>query len=166
RLKLNANKTTSEKWLYHPFTTFILWPLSYPVMLYQTGGANFALSLIMSALVAILLLEAINYIEHYGLARKRLASGRYEAVNMVHSWNSNHEIGRVVLYELTRHSDHHYKANKKFQNLSHFDESPQLPFGYPGSMLLAFIPPLWFSVMDPLLVKWKEKNRYAFDIDH
>src|SRR5690606_29761638 len=111
RLKLNANKTTSEKWLYHPFTTFILWPLSYPVLLYQTGGANFALSLIMSALVAILLLETINYIEHYGLARKRLASGRYEAVNMVHSWNSNHEIGRVVLYELTRHSDHHYKAN-------------------------------------------------------
>lgn len=100
------------------------------------------------AVVGFLLLETINYIEHYGLTRKKLASGRYERVDMRHSWNSNHEIGRIVLYELTRHSDHHFKANRKYQVLRHHDKSPQLPLGYPGSMLMSFLPPLWFGVMN------------------
>ena len=110
------------------------------------NGVGFA-GLIAS--IAILLLETVNYIEHYGLHRKRLESGRYERVTPLHSWNSNHELGRIFLYELTRHSDHHYKATRKYQVLRHFDESPQLPAGYPGSMLMALVPPLWFRVMNP-----------------
>lgn len=100
------------------------------------------------AISGFLLLETVNYIEHYGLRRKKLASGRYENVTMQHSWNSNHELGRILLYELTRHSDHHFKATRKYQVLRHFDESPQLPFGYPGCMLLSLFPPAWFSVMN------------------
>ena len=103
------------------------------------------------AVVAFLLLETINYIEHYGQQRRKLANGRYERVEVFHSWNSNHELGRVILYELTRHSDHHYKANKKYQVLNHYDQSPQLPLGYPTSMLLSFVPPLWFKKMNPLV---------------
>jgi alkane 1-monooxygenase len=67
----------------------------------------------------------------------------------MHSWNSNHPIGRAMLFELTRHSDHHYKASRKYQLLQHHDEGPQLPAGYPGMMLLALVPPLWFKVMNP-----------------
>ena len=103
---------------------------------------------IIIAITGFLLLETVNYIEHYGLRRKKLPSGRYENVTMQHSWNSNHEMGRIFLYELTRHSDHHFKATRKFQVLRHFDESPQLPYGYPGSMLISFLPPLWFKVMN------------------
>ncbi len=99
------------------------------------------------AAVGFLLLETVNYIEHYGLRRQRLGSGAYEIVRPVHSWNSDHELGRIFLYELTRHSDHHYKANRKYQVLRHFDESPQLPYGYPASILLALVPPLWFHSM-------------------
>lgn len=101
------------------------------------------------AVVGFLLLESVNYIEHYGLLRKRLPSGRYEPVQPWHSWNSDHELGRIFLYELTRHSDHHYKATRKYQVLRHFDESPQLKLGYPGSILLALLPPLWFRFMNP-----------------
>ena len=101
--------------------------------------------------VGFLLLETINYIEHYGLRRRLLPNGRPEPVSPVHSWNSDHELGRIFLYELTRHSDHHYKATRKYQILRHMDESPQLPFGYPASMLLALLPPLWFGVMHPRL---------------
>jgi alkane 1-monooxygenase len=111
---------------------------------------------ILIAVLGFLLLETINYIEHYGLRRQRLASGRYEAVNETHSWNSNHELGRIVLYELTRHSDHHYKSNKKYQLLNHHDESPQLPLGYPTSMLLAMVPPLWFKVMNPKVEAYRK----------
>ncbi len=108
-------------------------------------GIGFAVTV---AALGIIQLETVNYIEHYGLSRQRLDSGRYEKVSPHHSWNSNHEAGRIFLYELTRHSDHHFKANRKYQVLRHFDESPQLPHGYPASMLMALVPPLWFRVMN------------------
>ena len=108
---------------------------------------------VLIAFVGVLLLEMINYIEHYGLRRTMLASGRPEQVLPKHSWNSDHEVGRVVLFELTRHSDHHYKASRKYQVLRHMDESPQLPTGYPASMLMAMLPPLWFWVMNKRLAK-------------
>lgn len=95
-----------------------------------------------------LMLESVNYIEHYGLRRRLLPGGQYEKVSLKHSWNSDHELGRIFLYELTRHSDHHYKANRKYQVLRRFDESPQLPLGYPGSILLSLVPPLWFGIMN------------------
>jgi alkane 1-monooxygenase len=109
------------------------------------AGVGFA---VLVALQGVLLLETVNYIEHYGLHRQKLPSGFYEKVTPRHSWNSNHELGRIFLYELTRHSDHHYKATRKYQVLRHFDESPQLPLGYPASMLMALMPPLWFKVMN------------------
>ena len=104
--------------------------------------------LLFAGITGLLLLETINYIEHYGLKRKQLASGRFERVSEKHSWNSNHVVGRIVLYELTRHSDHHFKSQKKYQVLEYHDVSPQLPYGYPTSMVLSFIPPLWFSIMN------------------
>lgn len=106
------------------------------------------------AIFGFLLLETVNYVEHYGLRRQKLASGHYEKVSPHHSWNSNHELGRIFLYELTRHSDHHFKANRKYQILRHMDSSPQLPHGYPVSMILSMVPPLWFALMN------KEVKRY------
>jgi alkane 1-monooxygenase len=101
--------------------------------------------------VAFLFLESINYIEHYGLRRTKMESGRYERVQPHHSWNSNFNVGRIALYELTRHSDHHFKSTKKFQTLNSHKASPNLPLGYPASILLSFIPPLWFRIMNPLV---------------
>lgn len=111
-------------------------------------GWQIMLLTIAVAIIGFLQLETVNYIEHYGLERKKLPSGRYERVQPHHSWNSNHDLGRIFLYELTRHSDHHHKANRKYQILRHIEEAPQLPTGYPGAMLMALIPPLWFKVMN------------------
>jgi alkane 1-monooxygenase len=102
-------------------------------------------------ILSFLFLETINYIEHYGLRRSKLPSGRYERVQPHHSWNSNFNIGRIVLYELTRHSDHHFKASKKYQVLDSHEKSPTLPMGYPASILLSLLPPLWFYVINPLV---------------
>ena len=109
-----------------------------------------------AALIGILLLETVNYIEHYGL-RRRKNGDSYERPLPIHSWNSDHPLGRLVLLELTRHSDHHYLASRKYQVLRHFDESPQLPAGYPAMMALAFFPPLWFRVMDREIERLKER---------
>ena len=104
---------------------------------------------IFAGVISFLFLECINYIEHYGLLRSKTPSGRYERVQTHHSWNSNYSIGRIVLYELTRHSDHHFKSAKKYQLLETHKESPHLPVGYPASILLSLVPPLWFFVMNP-----------------
>lgn len=103
----------------------------------------------IAALGGILLLETVNYIEHYGLRRKKVTAHRYENTQPIHSWNSNHIIGRLMLFELSRHSDHHAYPHRKYQILESHTNSPQLPTGYPGMMLLATIPPLWFRVMNP-----------------
>jgi alkane 1-monooxygenase len=132
--------------------------LSYLFILWAVGSEFLLFSGIMVAIIGFLMLETVNYIEHYGLKRRKTETGRYERVQPWHSWNSNHDIGRIVLYELTRHSDHHYKASRKYQVLRHFDESPQLPYGYPMSMLLALIPPLWFAVMNPKVKELTLKN--------
>ena len=110
-----------------------------------------------AAAIGILLLETVNYIEHYGLRRKKTEKG-YERTQPVHSWNSNHPLGRLVLLELSRHSDHHYLASRKYQILRHFEESPQMPTGYPGMMILAFFPPLWFWVMHRQLKKYQHEQ--------
>lgn len=106
---------------------------------------------LLVGIISFLFLECINYIEHYGLRRLKTPSGRYERVQTHHSWNSNHNIGRIVLYELTRHSDHHFKSAKKYQILNSYQDSPHLPLGYPASILLSLLPPLWFWVMNPLV---------------
>lgn len=100
-----------------------------------------------AALIGILLLETVNYIEHYGLQRKTTGDGKYERAMPEHSWNSDHVIGRLMLFELSRHSDHHYLASRKYQVLRHHDNAPQMPTGYPGMMILSLLPPAWFYVM-------------------
>ncbi|MDA0950794.1 MAG: alkane 1-monooxygenase [Bacteroidetes bacterium] len=130
---------------------FALLQLGYLGASFLFYGAEGLLYALAFAAVSVLLLETINYIEHYGLVRE-LRGERYERVTPAHSWNSNHVIGRMVLYELTRHSDHHHRASKKYQVLESIEESPQLPFGYTTSMVIALFPPLWFSLMNKRLL--------------
>ena len=106
-----------------------------------------------AAIIGILLLETVNYIEHYGLQRKLSIDGKYERATPSHSWNSDHIIGRLMLFELSRHSDHHYLASRKYQVLRHHDDSPQMPTGYPGMMILSLFPPLWFYIMNRRIKK-------------
>ena len=106
------------------------------------------IAFVLAAVIGILLLGTVDYIEHYGLLRKRNESGRYERVQHKHSWNSDHQLGRLMLFNLSRHSDNHYKSSKKYQLLDSLPESPQMPTGYPGMMILATIPPLFFWIMN------------------
>ena len=127
---------------------FLVLQSAYLISVFLFFGKTALLFTILAAITGFLLLETVNYIEHYGLLRMKKTSGRYERVKEIHSWNSNHVIGRIMLYELTRHSDHHFKSSKKYQVLECHDESPQLPYGYPTSMVLAMFPPLWFAIMN------------------
>ncbi len=102
-----------------------------------------------ASIIGFSLLELVNYVEHYGLSRGKKDDGRTEKVAAYHSWNSNNVLSRWFLFELTRHSDHHLYASKKYQLLESVEGGPVLPTGYPGMIILALIPPLWKKVMDP-----------------
>lgn len=113
------------------------------------GWKGLAFFLIQS-IFAVVLLEVVNYIEHYGLTRAAVGEGRYEKVNPTHSWNADEYVTNCFLFELQRHSDHHAFPNRPYQILRSHPESPKLPTGYGGMILLAFFPPIWHRVMDPL----------------
>lgn len=120
-----------------------------------TGLGLFA----FQALVAVLHLELTNYIEHYGLTRRHLGDGRYEHVQPHHSWNASHTASNWLLINLQRHSDHHYKPDRRFPLLQTYapDEAPQLPLGYPAMVVAAAIPPLWRRLMNPRVRAWRKR---------
>jgi alkane 1-monooxygenase len=103
-------------------------------------------------IVGFSLLEVVNYLEHYGLARQKEASGRYEKVRPPHSWNSTALVSNISLYHLQRHSDHHTYPARRYQSLRLFEDAPQLPFGYATMIPLAWMPPVWRRVMDRRVV--------------
>jgi alkane 1-monooxygenase len=109
--------------------------------------------LILQGAIGWWLLESVNYLEHYGMLRKRLDSGRYERVNPSHSWNSNNIITNIFLYHLQRHSDHHANPTRRYQALREFPEAPVLPTGYAGSIILANLTPVWRRIMDRKVIE-------------
>lgn len=111
------------------------------------GGAKAAFVFGLQAAWAVMLLEIINYIEHYGLQRQRIGV-RYEPVREAHSWNANYAVSNWLLFNLQLHPDHHTNMQRPFDQLRSVASAPQLPAGYPAMILLALVPPAWFAVMD------------------
>jgi alkane 1-monooxygenase len=117
-------------------------------------GISILMFLIPHHFVAWLALTQANYIEHYGLMRKKLSNGKYERCQPKHSWNTNHTYSNLLSFHLQRHSDHHAYPMRAYQVLRDYDDVPSLPTGYGGCFALAFIPPLWFAIMDKRVMKW------------
>jgi alkane 1-monooxygenase len=125
--------------------------------LYTTLVAIFGRKVIpfvaIQAVYGFSLLEVINYVEHYGLLRQKKENGQYERTRPEHSWNSNNVVTNLFLYQLQRHSDHHANPTRSFQALRHFENTPQLPSGYASMLLPAYIPSIWFKMMDKRVAK-------------
>ncbi len=110
-------------------------------------------------------LTQANYVEHYGLLRQKLASGRYEPPQPRHSWNTNHIYSNLISFHLQRHSDHHAHPLRPYQVLRDSADLPRLPSGYPGCFGLAMIPSLWFKTMDPKLLAWADGDITRINVD-
>jgi alkane 1-monooxygenase len=150
RSRWSLNNDVLNAWLMSVvlFTLLIVW-----------FGVVVLPGLIGQAIIGFCLLEAINYLEHYGLLRQKRPNGRNEPVGPSHSWNCNTVITNLFLFHLQRHSDHHVHPLRRYQALRHSEEAPQLPAGYATMLLLAMIPPLWRRVMDQRVI-----NHYNGDI--
>jgi alkane 1-monooxygenase len=151
-----VEKKGKRRWsLQNEMLLFQLIQLTFVLVVLYFFGIKIAILFVVAALIGGLLLESVNYIEHYGLSRTQTSEQQFERVQPHHSWNSNHIIGRLMLFELSRHSDHHYLASRKYQILRSFDNAPQMPTGYPGMILLSLFPPLWFKIMHQQMKKYK-----------
>lgn len=155
--EIQSKELKRKKLSFFSLKNEMLWMLvaqiSFVAVLYWMVGAHVTLYFLVAAAMGILLLETVNYIEHYGLYRVKVNEFRYEDVEAQHSWNADHVWGRLVLFELTRHSDHHWEPSKHYQMLDSMEGASQLPAGYPAMMLLSLCPPLWFRVMNRRLPK-------------
>lgn len=143
----------------NPFWRYGALQLVMLVLALIVGGWEGLLLFVVQAGVAVWQLELVNYVEHYGLTRRHLGNGKYEHVLPRHSWNSAHRASNWLLINLQRHSDHHYKPDRRYPLLQTYgeDEAPQLPQGYPVMTFVAMIPPLWRRMMNPRVRAWRRK---------
>jgi alkane 1-monooxygenase len=150
--RLEAQRLAQHRigWVRSPLLWATLAQAAWLVAVGALWGASALVFWLVQSVHAVVLLETINYIEHYGLRRATLASGRPEPFGMQHAWNADHLIGNCLLANLQRHADHHLHPSKPYATLEPLP-GPQLPTGYAGSIMLASIPPLWFRVMHPRL---------------
>ncbi|NNE53679.1 MAG: alkane 1-monooxygenase [Sulfitobacter sp.] len=150
------------KWTHGSNPFFRYWTLQgiCLVLALILGGPSGVMLFLIQAGVAIWQLELVNYIEHYGLTRKHLGDGKYEHVQPRHSWNASHRASNWLLINLQRHSDHHYKPDRRFPVLQTYgaEEAPQLPYGYPVMTMAAMMPPLWRRVMNPRVRAWRRQH--------
>ncbi len=140
-------------WLYLGLQGFMVF-----LALLLGGWSGLGLFLVQAG-TAIWQLELVNYVEHYGLTRKHLGNGKYEHIRPRHSWNASQKASNWLLINLQRHSDHHYKPDRRFPLLQHHSEdaAPQLPYGYPVMTLAAMVPPVWRRVMNPRVRAWRQQ---------
>lgn len=143
----------------NPFWRYGALQLLALVLAFALGGVEGVALFVWQAFVAVWQLELVNYIEHYGLTRRHLGDGKYEHVQPHHSWNADHMVSNWLLINLQRHSDHHYKPDRRFPLLQTYDTgaAPQLPLGYPAMTALAMIPPLWRRRMNPRVRAWRRQ---------
>lgn len=143
----------------NPFWRYAVLQAAFAGLALAIGGWAGLGLVAFQALVAVWQLELTNYIEHYGLTREHLGEGRYGHVRPCHSWNADHRVSNWLLINLQRHSDHHYKPDRRFPLLQTYgpEDAPQLPFGYPAMTCMAMIPPVWRRVMNPRVKAWRRR---------
>jgi len=135
------------------------WTDRFVILAALIGGWWGIFLFLTQAFWAVFQLELVNYVEHYGLTRKHLGDGKYEHVLPRHSWNAAQKASNWLLINLQRHSDHHYKPDRRFPLLQTYDDNdaPQLPYGYPLMTMIALSPRMWRNIMNPRVQAWREK---------
>tara|TARA_B100000513_G_scaffold194926_1_gene124567 strand:+ start:1025 stop:2059 length:1035 start_codon:yes stop_codon:yes gene_type:complete len=147
------HKQGRKSWL-NPMIIHTIIPWTFQAIILYFFGWPTAILYLLASIFGISILESQNYFSHYGLERKQKEDGSYERVKAIHSWNSDHLIGRILLFELSRHSDHHFMGAKPYQILESKDDSPVLPFGYPAMLILGYFPFIFKPIMARQLDKY------------
>lgn len=153
--------------VFNRIITFNVAQLAWLGAVYLIFGAKACGFHALYSLIVTLMFEAVNYLEHYGLLRKKLdptnPESSYESVKIIHSWNAPQVVTSYLLFKLQRHSDHHANAYKPYQILDSFVESPMLPYGYSVSLVLCVVPYIWRRVVDPVAIATNKGEKITED---
>jgi alkane 1-monooxygenase len=161
QIRHGRGQSAGRGWLGRPLVWCTLANLLALPAIWLYGGLPALAFWLGQSAMAIWLLEAVNYIEHYGLQRRADSDGqRGEPFGLQHAWNADHVLSNSLLANLQRHSDHHLHPATPYPQLQALP-GPQLPSGYSGCLLLAAVPPLWFAVMEPRLNQQSEPAQPA-----
>ena len=153
----NHNKPVWSR--HNPMAVALLAQTAFTILFAVVFGGMGIFYLFAQSFIAIALVESANYVVHYGLVRKEISPGKYEPVRPWHSWNCSNWMSNHFLFNIQRHSDHHYRPGRRYQLLRHYDEVPQLPNGYAAMIVLALIPQLWRKVMDPRIQAFGQRQK-------
>jgi alkane 1-monooxygenase len=168
RLKQAGSTAAWEFLLYNRMFTFMCGQLAWLGLCYWVFGGRAVAFHLLHSLFVVLMFEAVNYIEHYGLMRKKLdllnPVSAYESVKVIHSWNAPHVISNYLLFKLQRHSDHHANAYKPYQILESLQDSPMLPYGYTVCLMLVLNPPLWKKICNPISIATNNGTKMPEDV--
>ncbi len=155
RLKKNDYTFLS---LHNRIFRYIFLQVFVAAVLVVIAGWPAFLFFLFQSVVAIMLLHITNYLQHYGLMRKEVQQGQYEKVNAHHAWNSPGRKDTLSLFQLENHADHHMHPHRPYEELLKHEDSPVLPAGYSGMILLALIPPVWFRIMNKRISSFINKT--------
>ncbi len=121
------------------------------IFVLAAGWAGLAAFLVI-AFLGTLCTTLFSYIAHYGLVR--LPGTPIEAR---HSWNSYRFWSTSVMFNLTRHANHHLRGNRPYWRLELETSGPVYPYGPTVMAGLALVPPLWRRVMTEPLQDWDQR---------
>ncbi|MDE2660663.1 MAG: fatty acid desaturase [Acidobacteriota bacterium] len=141
-------------WHYsNPFWRYALFAGAWYALIYVLGGVWAVVIYAVACSSVVFSMKISNYVQHYGLRRVRLPSGRFERVLPRHAWSADYKFTNWLYYNMQRHADHHAASNRRYPLLQHYgkEDSPQLPDRYSQMNGLALFPSRWFKLMDPLL---------------
>lgn len=124
------------------------------------GGLAWFLAICGHAQAQLLLSD---YVQHYGLRRGTLPSGRPEPVGPRHSWNAPHWYSAALMLNAARHSDHHAHPARPYPALRLPAGIPMLPRSLPVMAMLAMWPPVWRRVMDRRARQWQPGGSMPLD---
>ena len=162
--RLNRRGNSVLSWR-NELITWHLISLGFAAIYYFFFGFLGLIFFIGQGVIALIIHHIINYIQHYGLKRRKLNDGRYEKFSPVHAWSCNFLISNMVSFRFPYHVDHHLNPRRYYQALRHIEKGPQMPLGYFGMFFMALIPPLWFKVMNPRVFAYNKETKYQKQID-
>eukprot|EP00928_Gymnodinium_smaydae_P050985 TRINITY_DN3451_c0_g2_i1.p1 TRINITY_DN3451_c0_g2~~TRINITY_DN3451_c0_g2_i1.p1 ORF type:complete len:456 (+),score=64.94 TRINITY_DN3451_c0_g2_i1:49-1416(+) len=119
-------------------------------------GPQAGVYFLLQSFVAIMVFQSVHYQSHYGLERREIRPGVHEPTQAQHSWEAPSRLVNMIIFNLTRHPDHHAHAGRRYQSLQLMEGSPQSPAGLPTMMALALVPPLWRAVVHPRLLEFRK----------
>jgi len=162
-LRLEIGNPAEQPWYQHPYATYIGGALGFMLLSLMLGGKAGLLAYVALAAFATMQLLLSDYVQHYGLRRATLDSGRVEPVGPQHAWNAPHWFSGRLMLNAPRHSDHHLHPLRPYPDL-HLPgktEAPTLPHSMPYMAVMALVPGRWKAVMDPLVTEWQMHGKWS-----